>query len=102
MTSFVDSLERIGAARFGILLVLLPLTLFYFTAGLYVISGHDPLGVLNEPTPQGDDFVTFWSASALALNGTLEHAYNTEIFREFEKSVTGPATPFTPWHYPPT
>ena len=102
MTSLVDSLERIGAARFGILLVLLPLTLFYFGAGLYVISGHDPLGILGDSTPQGDDFVTFWSASALALNGTPELAYDPGVFREFERTVTGPLTPFTPWHYPPT
>lgn len=102
MTSFVDRLERLGRVRFAILLVLMPLSLFYFAAGLYAISGLDPLEVLADPSSHGDDFVTFWSASHLALNGTPELAYDVDVMRELERSVTGPLTKFTPWHYPPT
>src|SRR5215510_1337995 len=38
MSPLIDRLNRIGAAGFGILLLLLPLTLYYFVAGLYVFS----------------------------------------------------------------
>jgi hypothetical protein len=50
----------------------------------------------------GSDFVTFWSASQLALDGQAARAYETaEIFRVEQSVVTGIEWPFL-WYYPPT
>lgn len=59
IANFVNRLNRIGPIRFTILLILLPASLLYLVAGLYVVSGFDPLDILQEKPSSGDDFVTF-------------------------------------------
>lgn len=101
--TFIDRLNRIGRIRFAILLVLLPVSVFYLVAGLYGESGADPLDMLNtERHIVSSDFVAFWSASNLALQGTPELAYDPEALRAAERSVVRPLSRFVPWHYPPT
>ena len=66
MSTLASKLDRIGPIRFVVVLVLLPVSLFYLAAGLYVTSGLDPLNIHDETTHiSGDDFVTFWAAVAL-------------------------------------
>ncbi|HEX2115750.1 MAG TPA: glycosyltransferase family 87 protein [Alphaproteobacteria bacterium] len=101
MSTLVERLDRIGPARFAVLLILLPISIFYLAAGLYVVSGEDPLRILAN-RESSNDFITFWSAAHLALGGTPELAYDPEHMRELERAVLGPSAKFTPWHYPPT
>ena len=96
------SLDRLGRVRFAVLVILMPLSLFYLVAGAYALSGLDPLHLLNAPAAHNDDFATFWSASRLALSGTPELVYDIDVMRALEREVAGPASAFTPWHYPPT
>jgi Glycosyltransferase family 87 len=102
MTALVKHLDRIGPIRFAILLVLLPASLLYFAAGLYAASGLDPLHVVTDERSLGDDFVAFWAASRLALDGAPALAYDTGVLGELERAITGPLTELIPWHYPPT
>ena len=102
MTNLVHRLERLGRFRFAVLLILLPLSIFYLAAGLYAMSGGDPLRAHEGQSFNSNDFATFWSASHLALSGTPEAAYDIETMHELERAVAGPSTILTPWHYPPT
>ncbi len=102
MSTLTSKLDRIGPIRFAILLVLVPASLFYLAAGLYAASGLDPLHIVKDHRSLGDDFVTFWAASRLALDGVPALAYDTSVLFDLERMVAGPHTKFTPWHYPPT
>jgi Glycosyltransferase family 87 len=103
VSTLASRLDRIGPARFALVLVLLPVSLFYLAAGLYVTSGLDPLGIHDKTTHiSGDDFVTFWAAAHFALDGIPTWAYDPVKMHAAEIAVTGPLTKFTPWHYPPT
>jgi hypothetical protein len=100
---FLDRLNRIGRGRFAVLLILLPISIFYLVAGLYAASGRDPLDVLDdEQRFVSSDFVAFWSASHLALQGAPELAYDTDMLATIEQSIARPSSRFVPWHYPPT
>jgi hypothetical protein len=100
--ALTDKLDRIGPIRFAILLILVPVSLFYLAAGLYAASGIDPLQILKADRSLSDDFVTFWAASRLALDGVPALAYDTGVLYDLERQIAGPNAKFTPWHYPPT
>ena len=102
MTSFTETLDRIGPARFAALLILLPLSIALLLAGLYAALDLDLIHVIPEHRSHRDDFVTFWAAAHLALGGVPAEAYDPTILAELERAITGPETKFTPWHYPPT
>lgn len=102
MTALTRRFERIGRLRFAVLLVLLPASLFYLAAGLYAVFGRALPNGLEAHGFNSNDFVTFWTASHLALSGTPELAYDPDLMRAVQRSITGSATQFTPWHYPPT
>ncbi len=52
--------------------------------------------------PIGNDFITFWSAGHLALEGRPEAAFVRELIYEAQRlAVPGSDTIFL-WHYPPT
>ena len=53
---------------------------------------HDPLGV---------DFVSFWAAGHLAVEGRPDLAYDVDAHRTVERSV-GPMEMLNPFPYPPT
>jgi hypothetical protein len=102
MKALFGYLDRMGPVRFVALLVLLPLSLGYLIAGLYAALDLDPLHALSGQRSHGDDFVTFWAAAQLALGGVPAQAYDPAVLGELERAITGPATKFTPWNYPPT
>jgi hypothetical protein len=102
VTSFVGLLNRLGPARFAAVLILLPLSVCLFAAGIYAALDLDLVHVIPEHRSHRDDFVTFWAAAHLALSGVPEQAYDQTVLAELERAITGPATKFTPWHYPPT
>jgi hypothetical protein len=103
MAMMARYLDQIGRVRFALVLVLLPVSLFYLAAGLYVTSGLDPLNLHDKTTHiSGDDFVTFWAGARFALEGVPTWAYDPVKLHAAEIAVTGPLTKFTAWHYPPT
>lgn len=62
-----------------------------------VKDGIDPLG-----KPIGYDFITYWSASRMALDGTPADAYlPLRLLVAQQIAVPGQKTIFA-WHYPPT
>ena len=53
--------------------------------------------------PLGTDFISFWSASSLALKGQPEAAYDTVLHYRVEQYVAGnDDIPYYHWSYPPT
>jgi hypothetical protein len=49
----------------------------------------------------GRDFVVFWTASVLTLDGQAAQAYDLVRFGAAQEELTGVALPFQPWLYPP-
>jgi Glycosyltransferase family 87 len=55
-----------------------------------------------EGSPLGTDFVSFWAASALALEGTPDAAYDPARHGRMEEQAVGSdAIPYYAWFYPP-
>ncbi|MGF6855417.1 glycosyltransferase family 87 protein [Paraburkholderia sp. CI3] len=48
------------------------------------------------------DYIAFWSASHLALDGHAAHAYSTKVMGALEKTVLPDLKGTLPWLYPPT
>jgi hypothetical protein len=64
-------------------------------AGFY----HDGLDASGRPL--GTDFISFWSASRLLLQGHPEAAYDHGSLFAMEQSIGGRDTPLYTWLYPP-
>jgi alpha-1,2-mannosyltransferase len=68
--------------------------------GAWIYAGHgeiDPYG-----RPIGTDFVSFWAASSLALDGTPAAAYDpAQHWAAEARAVGGAAIPYYAWFYPP-
>jgi len=66
----------------------------------WILAGKgliDPMG-----RPVGPDFVSFWSASKLALGGEPAAAYDQATHRAVEREAVGGAEiPYYAWFYPP-
>jgi len=58
--------------------------------------GIDPFG-----KPLGTDFVSFWTASELALEGPAERAYNIPAHWDAQRSLFGPTQDYAAFFYPP-
>jgi hypothetical protein len=50
----------------------------------------------------GSDFVEFWAASRLGLDGHATEVYNAAVLFKMEKVAVPALTNGTPWFYPPT
>ncbi len=55
-----------------------------------------------EGKPYGSDFITFWTASELGLEGTPEAAFDVKTITDRQSAVAPGTTHFYLWHYPPT
>ena len=77
------------------------LAIFTIAAIVWLAMGD---GLLDpEGKPIGTDFVAFFSASALALDGEAAAVYDgLTIYAAERAAVDGDATGFFPWFYPPT
>lgn len=71
------------------------LTLFIFTLLLTFQS------IYGNDLPKIKDFLAFWSAAKLSINGHPELAYDIESMRSVVEATTGSNKSFT-WLYPPT
>ena len=57
---------------------------------------HDNEGILL-----GRDFVVFWSASVLALDGQISQIFDFAAFHAAQERLIGGEVPLYPWLYPP-
>ena len=71
---------------------------YWIIAGLLTKQGLvDLMG-----KPLGSDFVAFYAASKLALNGEPAAIYSISKLHVIEKLVIGADVGLRPWHYPPS
>ncbi len=77
------------------------LAIFAIAAIVWLTMGDGLLDPKGKPI--GTDFVAFFSASALALEGEAAAVFDGETIYAAERAaVDGDATGFFPWFYPPT
>lgn len=79
------------------------LALYLLVGGYLIIGGIGAGKGLTDRLgrPVGGDFVQYWTASHLAVNGNAAAVYHPETFIEKERQVTGAFFPI-PWLYSPT
>src|SRR5579863_1242445 len=58
-------------------------------------------GVDIEGKPLGTDFVSFWTASELALRGPVASVYDVAAHWGLQKELFGPSQEYTAFFYPP-
>ena len=69
-------------------------------SALWIALSHG--GLDPEGKPIGTDFLSFWTASRLALGGRPELAYDPVAHWAAQKALFGPLTAYTAFFYPPT
>lgn len=96
-------IERLGPLRFAVLFALLLLSVCWLAGGLGTSWWRQPPALVNYAgSAIGRDFVAPWSASALALAGRPEAAYDQAAFRAAETQTIGAPVPFIAWFYLPS
>lgn len=74
--------------------------LFIASAILLVAMSHDGLDLKDRPL--GYDFITFWGASELTLEGRPEAAFDMVQSHEAQQKAIPASRSVYLWHYPPT
>jgi hypothetical protein len=94
---------RLTTAEVVIATALLALSAYLLIGGL-ATSWATGAGLMNGAgLAVGRDFTMFWSASVLALEGNAGSAYDFQLIRELQGTLTGVPDPAYPgWLYPPT
>lgn len=93
--------RRRDLAQFALVYVLVAAAFFYLAAA--VANGWPDSAMLDKAgRPIGRDFIAFFSASVLALEGTAENVYDPEIVHALQIALVGAPVELTAWHYPPT
>ncbi len=76
--------------------------LFFFTFALaliWIALAHG--GIDRAGKPIGADFVSFWTASQLALSGRAADVYDVAAHWDAQKALFGPDVAYTAFFYPP-
>lgn len=76
------------------------LVVLLLTAIVWVAISEN--GIDSQGKPLGYDFITFWGASHLALEGNPVGAYDPETILGAERLAVPENTKIFLWHYPPT
>ena len=74
--------------------------IFLLSAILLVVTSHDGLDLKDRPL--GYDFITFWGASELTLDGRPEAAFDMDEGHEAQRKAVPATRADYLWHYPPT
>ena len=88
-------LDRRRALGYATILGAFELALVLF----WVLGARDNVDPLGKAL--GTDFISFWSASQLALQGTPAFAYDSAAHAAAEAGVAGPAAGYFSFFYPP-
>ncbi|MGD1037506.1 MAG: glycosyltransferase family 87 protein [Roseiarcus sp.] len=76
--------------------------LFFFTfAAALIWIGLAHNGVDRAGKPLGTDFVSFWTASELALSGRAAEVYDVATHWSAQKALFGPDVAYSAFFYPP-
>jgi len=59
-------------------------------------------GMVLHGEPIGSDFIAYWTASDLALDGDPSKAYDQAVISELQQRMLPDRLAFAPWIYPPT
>ncbi len=102
MSALLVRLDQLGRLRFALVLAAALLGALYLAVGLYSAWQIEPPGLINSGLPLGRDFVAFWSAARLALEGAPEAVFNLERIHAHQIAAVGAPVGVTAWHYPPT
>ncbi len=76
--------------------------LFFFTFALaliWIALAHG--GIDRAGKPLGTDFVSFWTASKLALDGRAADVYDVATHWDAQKALFGPDVAYSAFFYPP-
>ncbi len=76
------------------------LALYAVMAVLWVGLSHDFID--RQGKPLGADFITFYTASEMAISGRLADAYDVGRFGAAERAVVPALATVFPWQYPPS
>ena len=90
-----DWLTRDRAAAYARILFFLS----FAGALMWVALSHGGVDRLGKPL--GPDFVSFWTASSLALQGRATEAYDVARHWAAQKALFGPAVGYSAFFYPP-
>lgn len=102
MSALLVRLDRLGRLRFALVFAAVVLGALYLAVGLYSAWRIEPPGLINSGLPLGRDFVAFWSAARLALEGAPEAVFDLARIHAHQVAAVGAPVGVTAWHYPPT
>jgi hypothetical protein len=102
-----DPLSWAGRARLVGISALLLVCVLYLILGLNSSLSWDgpwsgPTWAPEDGRPIGRDFIAFWSAARLALDGDPGAAYDIARIHAVQGALAPHAINPMPWHYPPT
>ncbi len=86
--------------RTAVMALVLVLIGFYGVFAAMNYAGIDGLRD-NDGILIGRDFVVFWSASALVLDGQIAQIFDLPSFHAAQEGLLGETVPLYPWLYPP-
>lgn len=99
----IATLDRLGRAGALIACLLVTAATLYLVLGLVnSLSWDGPGWAPENGQPIGRDFVAFWAAGRLALDGDAAAAYDLAAIQAVEAAVAQHDVNTVPWHYPPT
>lgn len=89
-------MTRARARAYRDIMLLAPL----LSIGLWIVLSHDGVDPLGKPI--GTDFVSFWTASQVALRGSFADAYNIDLHWGAQRALFPDADPgYEAFFYPP-
>ena len=98
-----SELDRLGRLRFGLLSLLMCLSLAWLAGGLLNSWSWHPPGFVNAGGANiGRDFVALWTAASLALGGDPAAGYDQALLHAAEQTTIGAPVGLITWHYPPS
>ena len=99
----IERILGLGHWRFGVLFTLVFFSPYWLIINLIEILSWHPPGLVSEDGINiGRDFVAFYSAASLTMNGEAASAYDHVAIHAAQGEAIGAKVKFFPWFYPPT
>lgn len=104
LTAFVlERIRGLGLWSFALLFAALFFSPYWFAINLVHTLWWAPPGLVSaDGVNLGRDFVAFFSAASLTLNGEAASAYDHVAIHAAQQHAIGAPVKFFPWFYPPT
>ena len=99
----LQRIPTLGLWAFGVLFAAFFFSPYWLVINLvHTLWWEGPGWTSAEGVNMGRDFVAFYSAADLTLNGDPAGAYDHKMVHAVQQSTIGAPTKFFPWFYPPT